>query len=518
MERVSGETLLAVAGYGCSLALSALSFWSPLSLVPSAVSQEAPSFYFLVHFGLVLSFAMVVIGHFGDGARVPRVLFAATFVLLVTGFALSANSLGGAFDLPVAVLSSGALCTGLGSGFALMCWMLVFERFALRRAWMVMVTGSVFAAVPTLTISFLQTINPLSFSSLVLILLLLSLVFLVLAMQGGGTGSAGSAAPPAEARGSAPPLREPTAPDGAPSAALRQVGSHFGLALACIVVLALFQPLLDASGLNDGLSSWGKTLLSQGGNIVGALAMLAVGRATQWRIDVPRIFLFVTPVFATVCLFFPFVSERYWFIFSFVSMLLFSVLSLGVMLSCLQFASKKTAPLLLTYGVLGFCLYAPGLIGMAAGQVTHQLFGSSKLVLAVALLLIVGVCVVLALRIGQRLLNGMSAAHPRDPLSPSNASDRRAANEGAPSLDASAGLEAACAALGERFNLTAREREILAMLAHGRNVPFIAEALGLSSHTVRGYVKSLYARLDVHSRQELIDLVEQRLPLANFNE
>ena len=60
MGRVSGETLLAVAGYGCSLALSALSFWSPLSLVPSAVSQEAPSFYFLVHFGLVLSFAMLV--------------------------------------------------------------------------------------------------------------------------------------------------------------------------------------------------------------------------------------------------------------------------------------------------------------------------------------------------------------------------------------------------------------------------------------------------------------------------
>lgn len=109
--------------------------------------------------------------------------------------ALAIIGLGGAFDLPAAVLSSGALCTGLGSGFALMCWMLVFERFALRCAWMVMVAGSVFAAVPTLTISFLQTVNPLSFSSLVLILLLLSLVFLVLAMQGGGAAAAGSAVP-----------------------------------------------------------------------------------------------------------------------------------------------------------------------------------------------------------------------------------------------------------------------------------------------------------------------------------
>ncbi len=508
MGRMGSEALLAAAGYGCSLALSALSFWSPLSLVPSAVSQEAPSFYFLVHFGLVLSFVMVIIGHFGDGTRVPRVLFAAAFVLLVMGFALSANSLGGAFDLPAAVLSSGALCTGLGSGFALMCWMLVFERFPLRRAWAIMVAGSVFAVVPTLTISFLQTINPLSFSSLVLILLLLSLVFLVLAMQGSGTGTAGRVMPPAAAQASAPLLRETVVSDSAPLASLRQAAAHFGLALACIVVLALFQPLLDASGLNDGLSSWSKTLLSQGGNIVGALAMLAVGRATQWRIDVLRIFLFVTPVFATVCLFFPFVSERYWFIFSFVSMLLFSVLSLGVMLSCLQFASKKTVPLLLTYGVLGFCLYAPGLIGMAAGQATHQLFGSSKLVLAVALLLMVGICVVLALLIGRRLLDGRNADHLRSPLPPSNSNDQ-SASKGAPLCDTSAGLEAACAALGERFNLTAREGEILAMLAHGRNVPFIAEALALSSHTVRGYVKSLYARLGVHSRQELIDLVEQ---------
>ncbi|MCI9494731.1 MAG: helix-turn-helix transcriptional regulator [Adlercreutzia mucosicola] len=517
MGRMSSEALLAAAGYGCSLALSALSFWSPLSLVPSAVSQEAPSFYFLVHFGLVLSFVMVIIGHFGDGTRVPRVLFAAAFVLLVMGFALSANSLGGAFDLPAAVLSSGALCTGLGSGFALMCWMLVFERFALRCAWMVMVAGSVFAAVPTLTISFLQTVNPLSFSSLVLILLLLSLVFLVLAMQGGGAAAAGSAVPLAGTQESAPLPREAGRADDSPLSSLRRVGAHFGLALACIVVLALFQPLLDASGLNAGLSSWGKTLLSQGGNIAGALAMLAVGRVTRWRIDVPRIFLCVTPVFATVCLFFPFVSECYWFIFSFVSMLLFSVLSLGVMLSCLQFASKKTAPLLLTYGVLGFCLYAPGLIGMAAGQVTRQLCGSSKLVLAVALLLMVGICVALALRIGRRLLDGGRTDHLRNPLPLSNPNDQ-SVGEGPPAPVASASLEAACVALGEGFNLTAREGEILTMLAHGRNVPFIAETLALSSHTVRGYVKSLYARLDVHSRQELIDLVEQRLPSSNFNE
>lgn len=154
---------------------------------------------------------------------------------------------------------------------------------------------------------------------------------------------------------------------------------------------------------------------------------------------------------------------------------------------------------------------------MAAGQVTRQLCGSSKLVLAVALLLMVGICVALALRIGRRLLDGGRTDHLRNPLPLSNPNDQ-SVGEGPPAPVASASLEAACVALGEGFNLTAREGEILTMLAHGRNVPFIAETLALSSHTVRGYVKSLYARLDVHSRQELIDLVEQRLPSSNFNE
>lgn len=57
------------------------------------------------------------------------------------------------------------------------------------------------------------------------------------------------------------------------------------------------------------------------------------------------------------------------------------------------------------------------------------------------------------------------------------------------------------------FRLTPREREILGYLAHGRTQPYIQEALYLSRSIVSTHVKHIYQKLDVHSKQELIDLV-----------
>lgn len=60
--------------------------------------------------------------------------------------------------------------------------------------------------------------------------------------------------------------------------------------------------------------------------------------------------------------------------------------------------------------------------------------------------------------------------------------------------------------LGERYQLTQREQDVLLLLARGRSAAYIATELGLATSTVRGYVKSIYTKLDVHSKQELIDL------------
>ena len=43
----------------------------------------------------------------------------------------------------------------------------------------------------------------------------------------------------------------------------------------------------------------------------------------------------------------------------------------------------------------------------------------------------------------------------------------------------------------------------------------IASELSLSENTVKTHSKAVYAKMGVHSRQALIDYVEQNLPLIN---
>lgn len=58
----------------------------------------------------------------------------------------------------------------------------------------------------------------------------------------------------------------------------------------------------------------------------------------------------------------------------------------------------------------------------------------------------------------------------------------------------------------EEYNLTGRERDVLIGLAHGNTAASIAEHLFLSTSTVQGYIKSLYAKLNVNRKQQVIDL------------
>lgn len=60
-----------------------------------------------------------------------------------------------------------------------------------------------------------------------------------------------------------------------------------------------------------------------------------------------------------------------------------------------------------------------------------------------------------------------------------------------------------------RHMLTKRELDILAYLVRGRSIPYIAEAECISENTVRSHTKNIYAKFNVHTKQELIDAVER---------
>ena len=70
---------------------------------------------------------------------------------------------------------------------------------------------------------------------------------------------------------------------------------------------------------------------------------------------------------------------------------------------------------------------------------------------------------------------------------------------------------AAAHALAERYGLTAREAEVLELVAQGRNMTYVQKALCISPGTSSTHINHIHQKLDVHSREELIDLVQEEL-------
>ena len=78
----------------------------------------------------------------------------------------------------------------------------------------------------------------------------------------------------------------------------------------------------------------------------------------------------------------------------------------------------------------------------------------------------------------------------RDPGAAADATSRRAET---------------CDKLATTYNLSPREREVLALLLEGRNLPAIQEILCLSESTVKTHKRHVYEKIGVHSQQELLD-------------
>lgn len=68
----------------------------------------------------------------------------------------------------------------------------------------------------------------------------------------------------------------------------------------------------------------------------------------------------------------------------------------------------------------------------------------------------------------------------------------------------------AAAPAAPQEHLTERENDALRLIAKGYNVPKIAELLGISKHTVAGYVRDVYRKLSVSSRAEATMAAAQR--------
>ncbi|MDR0350884.1 MAG: helix-turn-helix transcriptional regulator [Coriobacteriales bacterium] len=78
----------------------------------------------------------------------------------------------------------------------------------------------------------------------------------------------------------------------------------------------------------------------------------------------------------------------------------------------------------------------------------------------------------------------------------------------APAPDSSIDQDARITEIARRYVLTPREAEVLALLAKGRNANYICREFVVSPHTARTHIKRIHSKLQVHSQQELLDLID----------
>lgn len=66
-----------------------------------------------------------------------------------------------------------------------------------------------------------------------------------------------------------------------------------------------------------------------------------------------------------------------------------------------------------------------------------------------------------------------------------------------------------CRQIAAEHCLTPRETEVFTLLARGRDAGYICEELCISRNTANAHRKAVFAKLGIHSQQELLDAVEQ---------
>ena len=197
----------------------------------------------------------------------------------------------------------------------------------------------------------------------------------------------------------------------------------------------------------------------------------------------------------------------------------------GIILWCMlaDNARELRLPSALLFSLGSGCIVIAQMVGAIVGFVGRKTLAPGDVtVTAVALVSIYAVAMVSMFLFKDRSFKGKSAEHAGDAA---NRSDTRGAMAVAARENEASGVEVAeteengrsaldvmrecCDAIGERAHLTPREREIFLYLGRGHTVSAIAKELVVSENTVKFHVKGIYQKLDVHSRADVMALIDK---------
>lgn len=397
------------------------------------------------------------------------------------------------------VVLTGVAC-GLGIGFLMVCWFsflaLIPERYA-------MLTQGGQALLGSLIFVFISKLFPAySFAAAIVCLVISAVLSLLICRQVDALGT------DVISRGSLRTSLQIFSNKGS-------LGQSFSVSLFAFAVISLLYGIITAVIMAPDSYSGALSQATWGG-IVGAAIFLCWAFFSKKR-D------------------YPFVIKGFFGVLAFVLILPIAghtlVTAAGYQLICLlffslvidSFSNNRRVLLFilslsyaLTRGLFLLGLYVPGRFGVASYE---EFFNSASLLVFLAYL----VFIVLLFVLGRErrksrdeesaLSLKVSTDAPERTLAVQEEADPPKDDHFSGDAESFVGRDILLASesLGRSGGLTKRETEVLSYLARGRDVAFICDELYLSRNTVKSYTKVIYAKLNVHSRQELIDVVDQEI-------
>lgn len=283
------------------------------------------------------------------------------------------------------------------------------------------------------------------------------------------------------------------------------------LALEMVMGLVLSFQAVDAAG--DGSAAGAKTLATLAAYI--CLIVLVIRR--RELPDIRLLFERLFPFFALALALLPFTSSAYGTLFSAVLVFLQGMVGTSVLFLLLQSSREHGVPIVACVAGVSFVARASILAGLVVGWTIGVADGvdATARVLMVAGAAMYAMSLVLVWSLKTRRSGGVSGVDTQAEQGAGEASGEAQgaqigqaaqAADAVDIVDRPAAFEETAARLAREHSLTAREEQVVALVACGRSAVYIAGELGIAPETVRSYLKSAYPKLGVHSKQELIDL------------
>ena len=281
--------------------------------------------------------------------------------------------------------------------------------------------------------------------------------------------------------------------------------------------------------------------LSMGGSLVVAVVVLALWRFKNLRLNVVGAYRIVFPFVITSFLLLPFLPlpNARW-----LAAILYAVYSAAIMLmmiQCAQASRDRGINPIFIYGFFGGIVYTLHDAGLLGGTFAEQItiMGIAPLaVVALVALYLLGLMYfvgqggfrkvlgrendaasieLVALRPPEALddsrkrhdadMKARGFRGERARTTPSTTPDvPRKRGLGEPTYQDRISKQAVL--LQRHYRLSARETEVMELIARGNTVARIAEDLVVSENTIRTHSKRIYAKLAIHKKQELLDLVD----------